>query len=94
MNWLRWQLTRWVLQNPDNRAVPLAAGTKCCHCGQPATEQWWPSVCALRGEKLDWMPVCAACDYTMNEHTVRFLFGNTKDHRLAEYRALALRDHP
>jgi hypothetical protein len=64
----------------------LPAEAKCCHCGEPAKETWWPGFCSLAGEPKQWMPVCTPCDIILNETNVRFLFGSSKDHLLASYR--------
>lgn len=67
-------------------APPLPRGALCL-CGAPATEQWYPSVCALADEPKEWMPICAACDVELNEITVRKLYGSARDDALAAYRA-------
>jgi hypothetical protein len=57
-------------------------------CAEPASDQWFPSTCALReaGVQVDWFPVCVEHDAQINEKTVRFFFGEKYDKELAKYR--------
>lgn len=57
-------------------------------CTNPATENWFPSVCALReaGVEIDWVAVCDEHDVQMNEQTVRGAYGDRYDVELAAYR--------
>ena len=83
----------WVykrLMNRTNIAAQLADGKKCCvpHCKNGASEQWFPSVCALReaGVSMDWVSVCEEHDVDANEMMTRFFFGEKYDTELAAYR--------
>ncbi len=67
-------------------APPIAADAL-CRCGAPATEQWYPSVCALADAPKEWVPLCTECDIRLNEMTVRALYGSERDDVLAIYRA-------
>jgi hypothetical protein len=62
----------------------------CARCGAPASESWWPSVCALADEAKDWIPLCAEHDVELNEMTVRFLYGDKRNAALDEYRRAQL----
>lgn len=65
-------------------APPIATGAL-CRCGAPATEQWYPSVCALADAPKEWVPLCTECDIRLNEMTVRALYGSERDDVLAAY---------
>ena len=86
-------MIHWVfkkLSNRKNIAPVLTDGLTCDvpNCSAPATEQWMPSVCALReaGIEVDWVNVCNEHDVQMNEQTVRGAFGDKYDAELAAYR--------
>ena len=78
------------LSNRANMAPALASGLTCDvpGCDAVASEQWMPSVCALReaGIVVDWVNVCAEHDVQMNEQTVRWAYGGEYDAELAAYR--------
>ena len=84
----------WVykrLMNRTNLAAPMPQGKKCCvpHCDNGATEQWFPSVCALReaGVSVDWVGVCDKHDIDANEMMTRLFFGEKYDAELSDYRS-------
>lgn len=68
-------------------APEIQEGAK-CRCGAQASEQWYPSVCALEGKPKEWIALCTECDVRLNEITVRHLYGESREADLAEYRAL------
>lgn len=85
------------LLNRKNIAPPLDAGFCCVPgCSEPASEQWFPSFCALReaGVPIDWVSVCAEHDVQLNERQVRFLFGDQHDDALREYRVSRVEHAP
>lgn len=77
------------LMNRENLAPAMSGHEICCvpGCGMTASEQWMPSVCALReaGVDIDWAPVCTEHDIQMNEAITRLVFGSRYDDELAAY---------
>jgi len=86
-----WQWVYKTLLNRRNIAPPMRHDVPCDipGCTTIASEQWFPTVCALReaGIVVDWVNVCAEHDVQANEDTVRFFFGPKYDVELAQYRA-------
>lgn len=76
------------LMNRGHLAPPVEDGV--CQvpgCANAATEQWMPSVCALResGVEIDWVHVCTEHDIQLNESITRLVFGDQYDGALAAY---------
>ena len=87
-------MLHWLFRRLSNRSniAPAIPDNLTCDvpgCVAPATEQWMPSVCALReaGVVVDWVNVCAEHDVQMNEQTVRAVYGDKYNAELAAYRA-------
>jgi len=81
---------RWLL-NRGNIAPEIEAG-KCCAvpgCSEIASEQWFPSFCALReaGVPIEWVPVCDKHDIELNSTSIKILFGDRFDAEVAAYKS-------
>jgi len=83
----------WLL-NRRNLAPDIELSDQCAvpDCTREASEQWFPSFCALREAdvKIEWVSVCAEHDVAINENSVRALFGNKYDDELKAYRSRRL----
>lgn len=76
-----------VLRGEFSPIVPALADDARCACGRPATEQWYPNVCAMIGREKQWKAVCTECDIELNRFTLTTLYGNSPETReiIAEY---------
>jgi hypothetical protein len=84
-------IKKWLYKFLMSRrnVAPKLRGQTCAinGCNEPATDQWFPSVCALReaGVEIDWVPVCPRHDTKINQFMVRFFFGSKYEQELADY---------
>lgn len=88
-------MTNWLYKKLMNRPeIGPKMHPKTCQipgCTEPAKDQWFPSVCALRdaGVRVDWVAVCFEHDAQANEITVRHFYGDKYEAELSKYREKA-----
>ena len=54
---------------------------RCVRCGARARYQW--QICA---DNNTWRPICAQCDFELNDLVMRWMFGNTRQDAIERYR--------
>lgn len=82
------KIYKWLL-NRKNIAGEIKSGACCAvpNCNNNATEQWFPSFCALRdaGIEIEWVPVCTTHDIELNAANIKILFGDKYNAEIRDY---------
>ena len=87
MRWLKRIIQKLTVVGIKTTLIPdhILYTLPCAHCGLPSSEQWMQGVCADFKTTGQFSPVCTECDILLNEHHLRFFFGQERDDDLAIY---------